>query len=93
MSRLALFGVWLLIVVMLPLAMLRMLWAVLVSPDKAQAQARAFDRTGNVLANGSENEFISTRAYRAMLENRRWGCILCRLLDYFDPDHCKKNAK
>jgi hypothetical protein len=92
MSRKALLGVWLLIAVMLPLAMLRMLWAVAATPDKAQAQARAFDRTGNALANGSEHELISERAYRALLENRRWGCRLCKLLDFFDKDHCKKNA-
>lgn len=93
MSRKALFGVWLVIVTALPLAMLRMLYAVFATPDKAEAQARAFDRAGNALANGSEHEFISARAYRAMLENRRWGCVLCRVLDVFDPGHCEKNAK
>lgn len=92
MSRKALLGVWLLIIVALPLAMLRMLWAVARTPDKALAQARAFDRTGNVLANGSENELISSRAYRAMLANKRWGCRLCKLLDIFDKNHCQKNA-
>jgi hypothetical protein len=92
MSRPALLGVWLLIVVMLPFAALRMLWAVVATPDRAQAQARAFDRAGNALANGSEHELISERAYRALLENRRWGCRLCKLLDFFDKDHCKKNA-
>jgi hypothetical protein len=91
-SRLALLGAWLVIFVLLPLAMLRMLWAIARTPDKAQAQARAFDRTGNALANGSEHELISARAYRAMLANRRWGCRLCKLLDMLDKNHCEKNA-
>lgn len=92
MSRIVLAGIWLLIVLCLPLAALRMLWAVIVSPTKALEQAKAFDKTGNALANGDPNEYISTRAYRAMQERRRWGCILCRLLDLIEKDHCKKSA-
>lgn len=93
MNRLALFGIWLLIVVCLPLAAVRMLWAVISNPGKALEQAKAFDKTGNALANGDANEYISTRAHRAWKENKRWGCVLCKLLDIVDPNHCEKSAK
>lgn len=93
MNRLVLFGIWALIVVCLPLAALRMLWAVLANPVKAFEQAKAFDLAGNVLLNGKLGEYISTRAYHAMKAGRRWGCVLCRLLDRIDPNHCEKSAK
>lgn len=93
MNRLVVFILWLVIVVCMPLAAIRMLWAVAVNPMKALAQARAFDTTGNVLLNGREGEYISTRAYRALKEGRRWGCMLCKLLDYVDPNRCKKSAE
>lgn len=93
MNRLVLFGIWAVIVACLPLAALRMLWAVFANPAKAFEQAKAFDLAGNVLLNGKLGEYISTRAYRAWKEGRRWGCVLCKLLDVVDPNHCEKSAK
>ena len=87
------FGIWVVIVVCLPLAALRMLWAVIANPARALEQAKAFDKTGNALANGNPNEYISTRAYWAMKAGRRWGCVLCKILDAIDPNHCEKSAK
>jgi hypothetical protein len=40
------------------------------------------DQAGNTLLGGSPNETISSRAGKA------WGCILCKLLDYIQPNHC-----
>ncbi len=73
-------------------AAFRILGAAVMNPDKAWNIYKAFDLTGNVLLNGKFNEYISTRAYVAMTEGRRWGCVLCKWLDDFQPDHCKKSA-
>lgn len=73
-------------------AAFRILGASVMNPDKAWNIYKAFDLTGNVLLNGKFNEYISTRAYRAMAEGTKWGCILCKLLDDFQIDHCKKSA-
>lgn len=84
--------VTLFIICCFPLAALRMIGACLSNPDKAWTIHKAFDLTGNVLVNGKFNEYISTRAYRAMLESATWGCVLCKVLDVFQKDHCKKSA-
>ena len=41
----------------------------------------------------SEDETISSRAGKARLAGKRWGCILCRLLDKIDKQHCEKNIE
>ena len=43
-------------------------------------------------ANGVNTETLSSRANRARSEGRRWGCILCRWLDWLDPHHCRDSA-
>jgi hypothetical protein len=78
-----------LIVLLVPL---RAAWALLVNPDRAWSIAKAYDRLGNVVANGDGKETISSRANRARQERRRWGCILCRWLDAIDKDHCRQSA-
>lgn len=80
------------IILCFPLAALRILGATVTNPDKAWNMYKAFDLVGNVLLNGRFNEYISTRAYKAMQENRTWGCVLCKWLDDFDPNHCQKSA-
>lgn len=72
-------------------AWVRMAWAVLVAPARAWRLAIAFDQLFNAAANGNEDETVSSRAARAQSEGRAWGCVLCRLLDRIDPDHCKKS--
>ncbi|MEB0133769.1 hypothetical protein QN362_00320 [Actimicrobium sp. CCC2.4] len=52
----------------------------------------AYDRVGNAATGGLDTETISSRANRGTIEGRRGWCILCRLLDRLDPDHCKKSA-
>jgi len=72
---------------------MRMIYAVLVAPPRAWKIAMAYDQLFNAAANGNEDETVSSRAARAMLEGRKWGCVLCRLLDVLDPDHCLKNIE
>lgn len=73
------------------LALVRYCWSVAFSPDRAWRISKGWDQLGNVALNGSEDELISTRAARARDAGRRWGCVLCRLLDHIDPDHCDKS--
>lgn len=46
------------------------------------------DETGNTLTGGDPGETISSRAGKAMVAGKRWGCVLCRFLDLFQKDHC-----
>lgn len=44
----------------------------------------------NALLGGDEDETLSSRAGKARARGRRWGCVLCRVLDALDKDHCIK---
>jgi hypothetical protein len=47
-----------------------------------------FDEAANTLFGGSPNETVSERAAKARNAGRRWGCILCSLLDRVNRGHC-----
>lgn len=53
----------------------------------------AIDQFGNALFAGDPDETISSRAGKAARRGRRWGCVLCRVLDVFDRDHCEKSIE
>jgi hypothetical protein len=73
------------------LAPIRAGWALLTNNgDRALEIIKGYDLLGNAVANGRYDELISTRADRARTEKRRWGCVLCRLLDKADPGHCAR---
>lgn len=74
------------------LALARMGWSVLSNPAKAWGIALSLDRAANGGINGDPRETISARAGRARTAGRRWGCVLCRLLDTLDRDHCARAA-
>lgn len=63
--------------------MRRYLWNLLIS----------LDQLANTVMGGSPDETISSRAGKAMREGRRWGCILCQLLNWIEPDHCAKSIE
>lgn len=48
------------------------------------------DEAGNTILGGSPNETISERSAKARDAGRRWGCLLCRLLDKINPGHCDR---
>ena len=52
-----------------------------------------FDCLCNSLAGGDPRETISSRAGKAMLARRRWGCLLCSFLNLFQQDHCLKSIE
>ena len=55
--------------------------------------AVAIDQLFNALFNGDEDETISSRAAKARLKGKRWGCVLCRFLDWLDPNHCTNSIE
>lgn len=61
------------------------------SPRRFWRVMLAHDQAANAAFGGSEDETISSRAGRAARRGDRWGCVLCKLLDKVDPDHCKKS--
>lgn len=63
--------------------MKRYFWNVLIS----------LDQLGNALAAGSPDETISSRAGKAMRDGKRWGCVLCKFLNWFEKDHCAKSIE
>lgn len=74
-------------------ALLRLVTASLFNPDRAQRVAVAFDQLANAAADGDEDETISSRAAKAARLKRPWACVLCRVLDRFDPGHCENNIE
>jgi hypothetical protein len=46
------------------------------------------DQCANTILGGYPDETISLRAARARNKGARWGCALCRLLEFFVKDHC-----
>ena len=90
MTRLLLLAVVPLMLVGNLLAWLRFIWAWLTHPARAWRIAVGIDQLVNVAANGHEDETLSSRAGKAAREGQRWACVLCRLLDRLDPNHCEK---
>lgn len=89
--RLGLLGIWFLCQVAHTVASFWMLVSILVGSPRAWRIAIAYDRLGNAVTGGQDTETISSRANRARSEKARWGCILCRLLDRVEKDHCKNS--
>jgi hypothetical protein len=92
LRRLQLYLLALLLVPGLLFGLLRYPSAALVAPDRAWRIAIGIDQLVNVAANGDEDETVSSRADRARAEGRRWGCVLCAVLDWIQTDHCQ-NAR
>lgn len=70
--------------------------AAILGSDRARAVTVANDQALNaalVGAPGSEDETISSLAGKARRRGRRWGCLLCWLLDKVDPGHCDRNIE
>lgn len=49
----------------------------------------AFDQLANTLLGGYPDETVSLRAAREKrINNKAWACVLCKVLDWFQKDHC-----
>ncbi len=83
------------LVLILPLLVLafavilaRYLTCILLDVRKAWLIALSIDDAANVACNGRLGQSISSRAAVAWSAHKRWGCILCKLLDEVSPNHC-----
>lgn len=47
----------------------------------------------NSLLGGRPTETVSYRAAQARSHRKRWGCVLCHVLDRLDHNHCDKTLK
>ncbi len=92
-KRLIIVFLLLLCQIVVVLAPIRALFAVINNPKRAFYILLGYDLLGNVMLNGDPREYISTRAYRSREENTRWGCVLCKLLDAIEDDHCRSSAE
>jgi len=70
-----------------------MLLAILSGSKRAWTLAVSYDQLANAAFGGHEDETISSRAGKAQRDGRRWGCVLCRLLDRLDAGHCDKSIE
>jgi hypothetical protein len=50
----------------------------------------SLDQLLNTVTGGDPDQTVSLRAAQARAKGERWGCVLCKVLDWFDPDHCDK---
>ena len=84
-------GLWLICQVFMVLTAIRSLVAIFTNHERAWFLLVSYDWMVNAAANDYERQPISARAAKARNDGRRWGCWLCKLLDYIDDDHCNKN--
>lgn len=87
--RLALIALYLLLLIGLVYTAFRYLTCVVGNTKKAWNIALMIDETCNVDANGKVNESISKRAALAQQRGTKWGCVLCKLLDSIQTNHCE----
>jgi hypothetical protein len=69
-----------------------MLLAAIVGSGRAWTLAKGYDQLANAAFGGSEDELISSRAGK-VADRKRWACVLCKFLDLFEKDHCRKSIE
>ena len=53
----------------------------------------ALDQFVNALLGGYADETISYRSAAARDRGERWGCVLCKVLDWFEEGHCTRTVR
>lgn len=53
----------------------------------------ALDQLVNVIFGGEEDETVSSRIAKDRRRGRKFACVLCKILDWIDPDHCEKSIE
>lgn len=91
--RLILFGLWLVTLVAMLLALVMALLQLLAGSRRAVRVFVGADQTLNAAMGGSEDETISSRAGKGAQRGVWRYCLLCWLLDAVDPGHCKKSIE
>lgn len=93
MRRLHLLGLWLVCQIAALIAAVWMLLAAITGSRRAWKLAVSYDQLANTAFGGDEDETLSSRAGKAARKGKRWACILCKLLDALDPDHCENSIE
>lgn len=63
--------------------MRRYLWNFLVSIDQLL----------NTILGGDPDETVSSRAAKARDSGKKWGKVVCSVLDRIDPEHCEESKE
>jgi hypothetical protein len=74
--------------------LLAVLWlpvAIALGSDRAPRIMIAADRMANTVFGGQAYETISSRSYRGQREGVKVWCVLCKILNVVEKDHCKKS--
>lgn len=53
----------------------------------------ALDQLLNTIAFGDPRETVSSRADKARMKGKLWGCVLCKLLSKVQKNHCQKSLE
>jgi len=88
-----LLGIWVLCQLAALIGAAWMFAAILAGSHRAWNIAIAYDELGSASTGGNPDETISSRAAKARAKGKHWGCILCRLLDRIQADHCKNSLQ
>lgn len=53
----------------------------------------AVDQLVNVVFGGDPDETVSSRIGKDARRGRKFACVLCKILDLFEKDHCEKSIE
>lgn len=75
------------------LAVIWLVPSIIFSPNGTRAWKIiiAYDMLANAATGGDDGETVSARAYKASLNGNKYGCLLCKLLDRLQPNHCENS--
>lgn len=90
-STLILLALWVLSVLGCFLTCIVAFIAIFIYPRLAWRILVASDRLVNAAVGGDDRETLSSRSYRGSLRGIVIWCVLCKVLDKFQKDHCKKS--
>lgn len=76
-----------------PWVILKTLYCAFANPHRAWRVLVGLDVAANAVLNDDTIQTISKRAALARNSGKRWGCVLCKLLDKADKNHCDKQLK
>lgn len=73
-----------------PLVFIKGVIVAVINHDRAWHILKGYDILGNCSLNDYTIQTISERAAKAREDGKKWGCIVCDFLDFFDKKHCDK---
>lgn len=74
-----------------PIASIKLFIVVFINHKSAWQILKAYDILGNFYLNDYSGMTISERSAEAREDKKKWGCKVCKFLDFFDKKHCDKS--